>query len=436
MCYKRAMKKRILFVTYGGGHVHMIYPVVHALREATQYRKGELAIDVLGLTGARPILQSHDVECVGFHDYLDPSKDADAISWGKQLLNDHHSPTIGISVEESIAYLGLCYKDLVLRHGEREAARLFKESGRHAFLPLSVMDRVFDDLQPDFVIATNSPRSEAAAIDIANRRGIDNLVMADLFTSIGGYYIKAKHVTFLNELAQSMFLSDGYVDPAISTFHITGNPAMDMMCTSPKSKTPDWMSRHFPAAAGKRLVVHIDMHAYWDPVNQRGYYKTDADTAQELEAVYQAARSNNAYYIVRPHPSQDRKIHLAWLKDRPEAQLGADCDLLTLLRNADLVVVRTSTVGLQATYLRKRVLQLDADYHTDMPLGRIGVAWGTNSYQEVEPVMRRALTDESDARKHLTANEQQFPLVTAASNIANIVLHLLHESQHKRGNYA
>lgn len=436
MCYKPAMKKHLLFVTYGGGHVHMVYPVVHALRQKEGYKRGQLAIHILALTGARPILQANDVECVGFHDYLDHAKDADAIRWGTQLAKDNHSSTIGITVDESIAYMGLCYKDLVLRHGEQEAARLYGEHGRNAFLPLTVLERVFDDIQPNFVIATNSPRSEAAAIDVANQRGIDNMVMTDLFTSIGGYYIRARHVTFLNHLAQTMFTTDGYVDPDISTFYITGNPAMDMMCASPKTKTPGWMATHFPESAGKTVVLHIDMHAYWDPERQCGYYKTDADTAQELDVVYQAARKNNAFYIVRPHPSQDRTVHLAWLTGKPDAQLGADCDLVELLRNADLVVVRTSTVGLQAAYMRKRVLQLSADFHTDMPLATMGVAWGANSYDEVEPVMRRALTDDEEASGIRRITDDEFPLVPAADRIADIILDCLFGTQLRRGHYA
>ena len=38
--------KRLLFVTYGGGHAHMIYPVVHALRATSPCHMQLVMVDV------------------------------------------------------------------------------------------------------------------------------------------------------------------------------------------------------------------------------------------------------------------------------------------------------------------------------------------------------------------------------------------------------
>jgi hypothetical protein len=416
------MKQNLLFVTYGGGHVHMVYPVVHALRQRDAYRNGDIAIHVLGLTGAQPILERNQVRSLRMLDYLDCDKDADAIRWGTELAKQHHSPTIGIPLEESVAYLGLSYKDLVVRLGERAAGQLFSEKGRNAFCPLTIMERVIEDLQPTFVIATNSPRSEAAMIEVANARNIPTMVMTDLTTGMPGYNIKAQHVTFLCDLAKDMFVADGLVDDRISQFHITGNPAMDNFVLSPKAPDPTWMRQHFPEAIGKPIILHADMPAYWDTKNLCGYYKTDAVVREELDVGYAAAKANTAYYFVRPHPSQDRRLHIDWLKGKSDAWLAADCDLLELLRNIDLLIVRTSTVGLQAVYMHRRVLQLSADFHTDMPLARMGVAWGVNAYGEVEEAIRQALNDERTTYAKLSKAKEVFPQKPAGSTIADLLL--------------
>jgi hypothetical protein len=109
--------KTILFVTYGGGHAQMVWPVVNALKQNQRLIDGEHAIRVLALPAAKAILDRNDVPSFSFADYFDDVEDADARAWGEELAKIHHSPASGIDIRESIAYLGLSYKDLVDRLG-------------------------------------------------------------------------------------------------------------------------------------------------------------------------------------------------------------------------------------------------------------------------------------------------------------------------------
>lgn len=414
--------KRLLFVTYGGGHAHMIYPVVHALRAAGAFKQGSIIIDVLGLPAATYTLNNNGIDCLRFSDFLDPARDADAIAWGEELARQHHSPTVGVSREDSVAYLGLNYKDLVLQHGEAKAAELFAQRGRQCFLPLHAMARIFDRLKPGFVVTSNSPRAEAAALAVANDRGIPSLAMTDLFTGLGGYALKAGSVTFLNQLAQEMFLADGLVDPAISEFHFTGNPAFDKILALPHEKTPGWMAGQFPGVGDRKAVLHADMPAWWDAVNKRSYFKTEADIAAELEACYAATVANGAAYLVRPHPSQDRAFYERWLAGRAHAFLAADPPLHELLANVDLLLARSTTVGLEAALMRKRILQLEAHLHPDLPLAAMGVAWGSRGYAQLPAEIGQALGDDVGFAAILAEIPRKLPTQPAALKIADIVL--------------
>lgn len=418
--------KRLLFVTYGGGHAHMIYPVVHALRATEAFERGRITIGVLGLPAATYTLNTNGIDCLRFRDFLDPAQDADAIAWGEELARQHHSPTVGVSREDSVAYLGLNYKDLVLQHGEAKAAELFAQRGRQCFLPLHAMARIFDRLKPDFVVTSNSPRAEAAALAVANDRGIPSLAMTDLFTGLGGYVLKAGSITFLNELAQEMFLADGLVDPVASEFHLTGNPAFDKILALPHGKMPGWMERHFPGAGGRKAVLHADMPAWWDAVNKRSYFKTEADVTAELEACYMATMANGAAYLVRPHPSQDRAFYERWLVGRSDAFLASDCPLHELLANVDLLLARSTTVGLEAALMRKRILQVEADRHPDLPLAAMGVAWGSRGYAQLPGEIGRALGDDAAFAAILAEMPRKLPTQPAALKIAGIVLEKLH----------
>ncbi|MFO0388293.1 MAG: hypothetical protein ACK502_01040 [Alphaproteobacteria bacterium] len=416
------MKKTLLFVIYGGGHAHMVYPVVHALRASAAFIKGQLHIEVLGLPAAKYTLKVNGVECFGFVDYLRPDVDADAIAWGKELAKAHHSPTVGIDLEDSIAYLGLCYKDIVTRLGEQEAAELFGRKARHAFYPLTIMERIFDDIKPDMVITSNSPRSEAAAIATASGHGIENLIMTDLFTGLGDYPLKARNITFINAFAKDMFVADGLVDEQISTCYYTGNPAFDRILTLPKEKDAAWMAAHFPQVVGRKTVLHADMPAYWHTGKKCSHNKTEAEVIQELEACYDAALQAGAYYLIRPHPSQDRAFYAKWLENKRDASLAATCDLHELLRNIDVLIARTTTVGLEAAYLHKRIVQLDADFHADLPLAKMGIAWGVNSYADLPETLKNALSDDKKLEKIINQIKQVLPDTPAAFSIARIIL--------------
>lgn len=414
--------KRILFVTYGGGHAHMIYPVVHALRASRAFQDGLLAMDVLALPAATYTIRSQDIDCLGFGDFLDPVTDADALAWGRELAETHHSPTIGVTLEDSVAYLGLNFKDLVVRLGETQARAELAEKGRHAFLPLTIMERVFDRVRPDFVVTSNSPRSEAAAIATANARGIDNLIMTDLFTGLGAYVMQGRNITFLNEVAVAMMVNFGIANPKVSRFHLTGNPAFDKLLGLPREKSPAWLTAQFPQLAGRQIVLHADMPAFWDSANQCSHFKTDAETEEELLACWQAASACGAAYLIRPHPSQNRAFYERWLDGRPNAWLAAACNLHELLAQIDLLVCRTTTVGLEAALMGKRILQLDWRKHADLPIAAMGMAWGSEGYDRLGREMASALTDDVAFQAIVQQTGKMMPSEPAAPKVARIVL--------------
>lgn len=411
------MTKNLLFVTYGGGHAHMVYPVVHALRK----KAGAPSIHVLGLPAAKHTLKANGIEPLGFGDYIDPKKDADAIEWGRRLAREHHSPTIGVDLGDSIAYLGLCFKDLVTRLGQQDAEKLFATQSRRAFYPLTIMERIFDDIQPDMVITSNSPRSEAAAIATANARGIKNLIMTDLFTGLGDYPLKAQHITFLNAVAKDMFIADGLVDTHISKCYISGNPAFDKILSLPNKKNPAWIRDHFPDAGSRRLVLHADMPAYWHPLKKCSHNKSVEEILEELEACYTATLQNGAAYLIRPHPSQDRAFYTKWVSGRKDAFLAAECNLHELLANIDLLIARTTTVALEAAYMEKKICQLDAGFHSDMPLAKMGISWGVDGYDGLAAEIGSALKDDKKLEKINKQVKQMFPRESAADKIAGII---------------
>ena len=144
---------RVLFVSYGGGHIGMVLPVI---RELEALLPG-VQCTLLALTTGHLKAQAARPDTLGYRNFLH-LVDADAArAWGERLSEGNTSPDV--PRDETIAYLGINYLDLIAQYGETGAADLYCERGRYGFRPLHFMRAVMDALQPDAVVATNSPRS-------------------------------------------------------------------------------------------------------------------------------------------------------------------------------------------------------------------------------------------------------------------------------------
>src|ERR1035437_238143 len=160
------MEKTILFVTYGGGHARMIIPVLRELRTCIGIRA-----EVLACTSAGPIFQSEGIPYLGYKDFISQD-DRFARLYGQHFAERFHIPESGIERVEAIAYFGLSYWDLVHRLGESVAMCLFERHNTQAFFQVTVLERIIDEIKPNMVVTTNSPRSEQAAVAVALERGI------------------------------------------------------------------------------------------------------------------------------------------------------------------------------------------------------------------------------------------------------------------------
>lgn len=355
--------RKVLFVTYGGGHVKMVLPVLRALRK----KDPSLHIDVLGLTTAGAVLRSNGIASLGFADFVEPG-DARALAWGLELTSSQASALVG--AEESVAYLGLSFAELVAQFGERDARRRLARLGRMAFLPLATLDRVLRRLKPDVVVTTNSPRAERAAVLAARRLGIPALCMVDLFAieeiAYMGELGYGDCICVLNEHVRRRFLSAGRHPEQVL---VTGNPAFDMLAD--------------PALAvqGARLRAewggsgHILWASQLEPATHRmtGAVGDPGLPARIREALIDAVgRYPDWRLVMRPHPNEDPASFQAGGNALVSLQTQP---LGPVLHAVDAVACLTSTVGYEAALLGKPLLHFplsiyrgEADY-TAMGLG-------------------------------------------------------------------
>jgi Capsule polysaccharide biosynthesis protein len=410
------IKPRILFVAYGGGHVRMVIPV--ALRCQAL---GLADVWVLGLTTAADEVRAAGLRLVRFSDALrDGGQDAHWLGVGESLVRDLPG-TVG-DPQESAAYLGLCFRDLVADMGETQARQRYAALGRQAFCPVPTLMQLIGQIEPALVVATNAPRAERAAVMAAAALGKPAVCLVDLFALdevrwIGqpGY---ANAICVLNPAVKDFLISAGRQAHEIE---VTGNPAFDALFSS----THRQAGQALRVAQGwqRRCVV------IWASQIEPAVHPFDGRAGDPalpgriLGSLLDWGLANPEVVIaVRPRPGE--VIHGLPQHERV-VLAGQDIPLPTLLHAADMVVTMTSTVGLEGFLCGLRVVQVTGSVFEDaMPLTRFQLAHAQTPLAGLHATLSREL---SSARHDLggshdeAADAAMTPVANATGRVTQVL---------------
>jgi hypothetical protein len=379
-------RPRALFVTYGGGHVSMVLPVIRALERLHP----EIDCALLALTtghlkarSARPTL--------GYRDFLHLVDAPAAKAWGERLCQGNTSPDVPL--DETIAYLGINYLDMIAQHGEAGAAEVYRKQGRHGFRPLHFMQRVLEELQPDVVGATNSPRSEQAALEASKTLGIASVGMVDLFGLDKDTYVlrdvKPDWTCVISQVVRQRLITRGFPSTGVV---VTGNPAFDGLCAAENVAK----AQQFVVAHGWQGLSPILWSGHIEPA---GFSASDAQVGHGLALDVETRlrmwirTRRDLALIIRYHPSEwhtfprqpdQARIHFS----QPSLE-----HIHPLILAARVVVVQNSTVGLESAVAGRPVVSLEysPSVQGSFSLAAMGVSTSCDSPQELVDVLDRVL---------------------------------------------
>ncbi len=413
---------RALFVTYGGGHVGMVLPVIRELEAKWPGMDCQLMALTTGHLKAkaqRPTL--------GYHDFLHLVDAHAARQWGERLSAGNTSPDVPMA--ETIAYLGINYLDLIAQHGEAGAANLYRQHGRYSFLPLHFMRRVIEVLQPDVVVATNSPRSEQAALETAKNLGVPSVGMVDLFGLDSDTYVMRESqpdwTCVITERVRERLIHRGFAADGVV---VTGNPAFDGLFSPDNQRLAGaflaqrgWQGLHPVLFAG-----HVEPCAHPDTTALAGQ-----SLPREIEAVLRehVRQTPDLALIVRYHPSDwssyprlphEPRIHFSEPPREP---------IHPLILASSVVVVQTSTVGLESAVAGKPVISVENSpaAHIWFSLAAQGVSSPCASPQDL-PAFLRHMLDRTTA----TAEPAFRSDGRAAVRVAQVVRNAAEKAAHTR----
>jgi len=417
--------KRVLLVTYGGGHVAMMTPVIHELR-----RRGICHVTVLGLTTAGPRLQQEGIPYLGFADLVEPYDD-DALEKGRHLAAENHTQGTGIPFSETVAYLGLSYADLVERSGIEGAKLEYADRKRQAFLPVGPLKRLISRVQPDLVVATSSPRAERAAIIAAQAMRIPAVSIIDLFGREWEFLFQpgyADRVLVMSEMVRQDFIGRGRSADEIV---VTGNPSFDRLSAPTISRDARrWRNSIDPR--GERKIVLWTATSILEDQHRHAIIQSLGQLA--------AARPDLAI-VYRPHPNS-----VADFSGLPPGVLPGNNreDCAAQIAGSDVVLVTVSTTGVEAALLDKPVIKMSfvnpgyriyADayprYDAMAPYETMQIAHRIEQLEQLETAIDEVTADTDIAAKLRIARHDLPPAGGSAVRVVD-ALELVMQADHFR----
>lgn len=377
---------KVLFVTYGGGHVEMCLPVMRALRE----RVPGCEVKVLALTTAAGVARRAGEAPLGFLDFCQGEEGKRALAYGEQLVEGQQHPDV--SREESLAYLGLNFLEWVDVLGEEAAWQRWRDVGRQGFRPVQLFQRILAQIRPDVVVATNSPRSEQAAIEAAQALGIPTLSMVDLFALPGDPYLSRKvhadRITVLSDATRDNLAAAGVPRERIV---VTGNPAFDELSGDDAGDAA--MRLRAERGWGERPVVLWAGHMEPADADPRWAGAALGDAVLEMLVPWTLSH-DDACLAVRYHPNEWPRFRQPAPHPRVHWSQPDRETLLPVLAAADVVAVQATTVGAQAHAAGKRVLGLAFSplvQRSGMDYERLGMGVSAKDIESLPKLLERQL---------------------------------------------
>lgn len=364
--------KKILLVCYGGGHVKIIAPIYLSLN-------GVYDITILALTTAGAYLKERNIPYTSFADYKELLNE-DVLKYGDDLQRE--LPFSIVDRNETIAYLGLSFNELIGTAGSYNAAKhLLETKGRSAFLPINTLKHIIQCIKPDLVITTNVARAELAALHAAKELNISSICINDNLWIEGG----AKNVAYNDLCSVLCVLTKEVKDDILKKTNfpsdrvkITGTPVFDII----KSLTKNKLTNVKPTI----LFADCDLPEY-NPRFPDGKGDPNFGSAirKELDRL---AKKNNWEVVFRPHPNQDYD----YKKYKNIKTSLANEDLHTLLLSVDIVVTAISTVGIEGKLLGSGLVSLEGTvYQAAGSYAELGISTGVTSDCQLNGAIHKEL---------------------------------------------
>tara|TARA_R110002012_G_scaffold47399_1_gene124214 strand:- start:21710 stop:22969 length:1260 start_codon:yes stop_codon:yes gene_type:complete len=382
--------RRILFVTYGGGHVEIVSHLLTALAERNMPKPA-----VLALTAALARLKGGYCEMRRCADYLPIEGYEEAWEKGANLAHTVWTEGSVVTWEETCAYLGISICDLERSEGKKAAQALYAQYGRKAFCPVHFMQEVLKREQPDILVTTCHVRMERAAIIAARNLGVRSVLIEDLlgYSLLGEYpYGQPGNLIDRAEWPDRVVSLNGAVKQIIEENGYPGNRVLPLG----QPVFSNWRAEYdfveppalFEGTGTKPVVT-------WMCAGSSEYYIPQSVIWLDI-----ARRRRDLNFVIKLHPSNSTSDFIQAYGPFPEnLRVLSEEPALNIVKASDLVVIFRSTVGMLCMMMAKPMIVWDTTGMPEvLPYVASGAAEPARRDDELEPLIDKILQERGESR--------------------------------------
>lgn len=398
------MKKKILFVTYGGGHVRIVIPIIEELIS----RKHEVSI--LGLTSSVKDLKKYKYDYKNIRDYLslfDYIEQKKILEYGELVIDDAFDDKSGLDKDDIKVYLGINLWDLSLQYENFDKClNEFKLNGRRGFFPINLMERIIRYENPDVLVVTSGQRSEKAAAIVANKMDIQVVRIIDLLGENLVIPYDAK-VCVMNDYAKNNILESNSKINTNDVF-VTGQPNIEL-----KYNYRDQI----------KFYQNNNLDKYEKKVSFFSQPNIPYRSIVFKEYIKLFESNSNYFGVWKLHPNEDISLYDNLVNQLPPNLIVVkDDDTNVLIEESNLVITFYSTVGLQAIVAGKLLLVINLT-KKDFPIdyAKLGCAKLVRNVSDFQNTINYLLKNNINNDEFYDARNKLKAPNNAAKNISNVI---------------
>ena len=368
------MRKKILVVTYGGGHVNIMVPIIKELNI-----QKDVDVVVIGLSIAGSVLLKNNIPFLTFADFKNIIWDNTAQKEGERLATEYYTSGKDLTFEDTILYFGCLMRDMLIQYSREEIQALINEKGKKAFLPQYTMSKIIDQIKPDFILTGDCPRSERAATIVGKEKHIPTMNIHDYLAFESRHKLEADTIAVMCDITRDNLIKQGHDSDKIV---ITGQPAFDSILNQSKVFKITEILNKYKLPQQKYIVLGT---------------QPDPSSKDMLNLVIEVMKQYPEYgLLVKPHPGEDICIHKEIISNHLGSNifLLPEADIRELIFISNTLITIFSTVGFESVLFGKPLIQLNLTGKPNpIPLFKYGVSLCAENKADLEESLKKALLD-------------------------------------------
>lgn len=417
--------KKILFVTYGGGHVKTLLPIIKNLKKIYN-------VDIIALGMAANLLKEENIDFMKIISFASENE----LKIGNKLALKFHDNGQGITFEDTAAYYGVGYNQLKNDY-PKKYKKLFDAMERRTFFPKNFFKRILVKNNYDLIISTNtSGRYERAAIQAANELNILTATFEDLLGTAISFspnldiFCKDNNqLEYCKKLGlKSEILIENNIDQYFDSYIF--NRSGEGFWSKVKSNTiPNIIfvnSEYTKKSLIKKGInsnIYVTGNPKYKDIKNKKYNFTNAKV---LNFVYTAQPTKNRKkiitklislskkiddfnFIIKPHPV-DREDYMTQYKIKKSDDiivLDRNKDIFDVLENTDILFTEYSTTALDAIYTGTMVITYSTKVDIDV-YSNTNLVLNINTLDDLEDTLLKVIDQKEILKKNFISHQKNF----------------------------